>query len=75
MPNKPRVRILLDTQHVKVSETLLKSAQQYFSHLFWSSEKKISSRNSFLAVSESLRFFVNIFTPDENYSASVKASV
>ena len=38
-------------------------------------EKKISSKNSFLVVSEILRLFVNILTPDEKYSLSVKASV
>ena len=28
------VRTLMDSQHVKRSETLLKSAQQYFCHIF-----------------------------------------
>ena len=39
------------------------------------SEKKISSKNSVLVLSEILRLFVNILTPDGNYSLSVKASV
>ena len=30
MPKKARVRTLIDGQHVKWSETLLKSAWQYF---------------------------------------------
>ena len=34
MPKKPRVRILMHNQHVKVSETLLKSAQQFLIHGF-----------------------------------------
>ena len=34
MPKKPRVRTLMDSQHVKESETLLKSARQYVSHVF-----------------------------------------
>ena len=75
MPKKQRIRTLMDSQHVKGSETLHKSAQQYFCHIFWSLWKKISSKNSVLVVSEILRLFVNILTPDEKYSLSVKASV
>ena len=75
MPKKPRVRTLMDSQHVKGSETLHESARQYFCHIFWSLWKKISSKNSVLVVSEILRLFVNILTPDEKYSLSVKASV
>ena len=65
----------MDSQHVKGCETLLKSARQYFSHMFLPLSKEISSKNSVLVVSEILRFFVNVFTPDEKYSPSVKASV
>ena len=75
MPKKRCVRTLMDSQHVNPSETLLKSARQYFGYIFWWLWKKISSKNSFLEVSEILRLFVNILTPDDNYSLSVKASV
>ena len=34
MPKKPRVRTLMDIQHVKGSERLLKSAWQYICHIF-----------------------------------------
>ena len=34
MPKKPCVRTLLDSQHVKGSETLLKSARKYFCQIF-----------------------------------------
>ena len=34
MPKKPRVRTLMDSQHVKGSESLLKSARQEFSQIF-----------------------------------------
>ena len=34
MPKKPRVRTLMDSQHVKVSETMLKSPRQPFSQIF-----------------------------------------
>ena len=75
MHKKSCVRTLMDSQHVKGSETLLKSARQYFCHIFWSLWKNMSSKNSLLVVSEILRLFVNILTPDEKYSLSVKASV
>ena len=75
MPQKPCVRVLMDSQHVKDSENLLKPARQYFCHIFWLLLKKISSKNYDFVVSEILRLFVNILTPDERYSFSVKASV
>ena len=34
MPKKPRVGTLMKDQHVKESERLLKSARQYFCHIF-----------------------------------------
>ena len=75
MPKKPRVRTLIDSQHFKGYETLLKSARQFFLHVFLSLWMKISSKISFLEVSEILRPFVNILTPDDNYFLSVKATV
>ena len=54
----------MDSQHVKESERLLKSARQYFCHIFWSLRNEISSENSVLVVSDILRLFVNILTPD-----------
>ena len=75
MHTKPRVRTLKQSQHVKGPGKLLKSAQTYFGHLFWSLWKVFSSKNSVLAVSEILRVFVNILTHDDKYSLSVKASV
>ena len=75
MPKKIPVRNLMDSQHVKVSERLLKSPRQYFCHIFWSLWEEISSKTSVLVVSETLSLFVNILTPDDKYSLSVKASV
>ena len=34
MPKNPPVRTLMDSQHLKGTEKLLKSAQQYFCHIF-----------------------------------------
>ena len=75
MPLNPCVRTVMDSQHVKVSENLLKFAPQYFCHIFRLPWKEISSKNSVLVVSEILRLFVNILTRDDKYSLSVKASV
>ena len=75
MRKKPRVRTLMGSQHVKGYTTLLKSSRQYFCHIFWSLWYKISSKHSVLVVSDILRLFVNILTPDEKYSLSAKAIV
>ena len=75
MPKKPRIRPLMDSQHVKGTETQHKSARQYFCHIFLSLWKKISSKNSVLVVPEILTLFVNLLTPDDKYSLSVKARV
>ena len=74
MPKKLRLRTLMHSQHAQGSETLLKYKRQYLCNIFWSLWKKISSKNSFLEVSEVLRLFVNILTPDDKYSLSVKPS-
>ena len=75
MPKKSHIRTLMDSQHVEASKTLHKSSLQYICHIFWSIWKKISSKNSVLVVSETLRLFVNTFTPNDKYSLSVKVSV
>ena len=75
MPKEPCIRTLIESQHVKGSETLLKSRRKYFLITFDHSEEKFGSRNSVSLVSEILRLLVNILTPDDKYSLSVKASV
>ena len=75
MRKKPHVRALMDSQRVKMSKRFLYSAQQYFRDIFLLLWKKYSSKNSVLVVSEILRLFVNMLTPNEKYSLSVKASV
>ena len=56
-------------------DCLNKSAGHLFCNVFWSLLNEISSENSVLVVSEILRLFVNILTPDDKYSLSVKSSV
>ena len=72
---KTRIRILMDSQHIKGSETLLKSSPQYFCRILRSLSKKFSSKNSVLAVSEIFKLFVYLLTPDDELSLSVNASV
>ena len=74
MPKMPRVRTLMDSQHVKGSKRLLQSARKYFWYTFSSLRKEISSKSFVLLVSEILRLFVNILTQDDKYSLSVKTS-
>ena len=75
MPKKPRVRTLMDSEDVKGSGTLHKSAQQYFCLIFWEVWKKIGSKKPVLVVYEILRLCVNILTPNERRSLSVKVTV
>ena len=75
MLKKLRVRSLIDSQHVKETKTLLKSAPECLHYIFWLLSKKIGSKNSFSQVSEILTLFVRILTPDNKYILSVKAGV
>ena len=59
MPTKHRVRTLMESQHVKGSETLL----------------KFSSKDAILVASGILRLLVNILAPNEMYCLSVKTSI
>ena len=56
-------------------DCLNKSAGHLSCNVFWSLLNEISSENSVLVVSEILRLFVNILTPGDKCSISVKASV
>ena len=47
MPKKPRVRTLMDSQHVKGSERLLKSSRQYLCHVFYHCERKSAPKIMF----------------------------
>ena len=75
MAKKSRLRRPIHSEQVKGYETPQKYIRQYFSHFFWSLRKKIPSKNSVLVVSQILRLFLNILTPDDKHSLSVKASV
>ena len=74
MRKKACARRLMDSQHGKGPETLIKITQHYFCQTFLTPWKKMFSKNSFLVVSETFRLFVNQLTPDDKYSLSLKAS-
>ena len=65
----------MDSQHVKLSERLFESAWQYSVLFSDYSERKPDSKNAVLVLSEILRLFLNILTPDQNCCLSVKTSV
>ena len=65
MRKKRPVRKLMDGQHDKGSEKQVKSARKYLCHIFWSPWREINLKSSVLVVSEMLRLFVNVLTPDE----------
>ena len=75
MPNKHRVRTLMDSQRVKGSKTLLKFVRQGFDVIFWSLQKNFFSKNFVSVVSEILGHSVNILTLDDSYSLSIKVIV
>ena len=75
MPKKALVRTFMESQHVSTSKRLLKSAHQYFCHIFWSLWKEISSKGSVLLVSEILRLLINILATYDKYSLLAKASL
>ena len=62
----------MDRQYVRGSETLLKFE---FLSYFLIIQKENHPKKSVLVVSKILGLFVNILTPNEKYSLSVKASV
>ena len=75
MPKKLSARTLIESQYVKGSKTLVKSARQQLSNFFLSLWKEINLKNFVLVVSEIMKSFVNILTPDDEYSYLGKASV
>ena len=68
MPKKPHVRTLMESEHVKVSETLLKFSWLKFFHIFLSIWKNFCSKNSVLVACEILGQFDNVLTPHNKYS-------
>ena len=53
-------------QHNKPSQTLLKSTQQHFYHIYWSLRRKLSWKKSLLVICKILG--LNTSTADKKYS-------
>ena len=70
MSKKNHFRTLLSSQHAKVCQTLLKSAQQHFYQIFQSFCQKFSWKMFLLVISEILGLLVNTLTVDNKYSLS-----
>ena len=68
MFKKLRFRKPFDIQHAKRAQTLLKSAQHYFYHIFSSICRKLHCRMSLLVICKILGLFVNTLSVDDKYS-------
>ena len=63
MAKKPRVRTLMHSQYVKVSERMLKSGRQYFCNIFWSLWNETRTKKSVLVIGhlETVRWHIDIW--------------
>ena len=64
---KRRFRSSFDSQHVKASETLGKSAWEHFYHIFSSLREEMTWKMSLLVKFEILGVFVQTLTADDRY--------
>ena len=62
------LRTPFDSQHVKGTQTLPKSARQHFYHIFSRLLKKFGCEMSLLVISDILGRFANMLTSNEVYS-------
>ena len=62
MCKKSRFRLTVEKEHSKRVSTLFKSDGQHLYHIYWSTGRKFSGKNSLLVICESLRVFVNRMT-------------
>ena len=67
LSKKRRFRIPFDSQHVKVSQTLVKSLWEDFYHIFSALWREMMSRISALLKFENIGVFVNILTANYKY--------
>ena len=67
MSKKPLFISPLNSQHVKGSQTLLKSAPQQFYNILSSLSAQLIWKTSLLVISQILGLFVNTLTPNEEY--------
>ena len=68
MSQKFHFRRLFSKQHGERSQTLFKSSQQQFSHIYWSVCRIFSSKKSPLVICKILGLFANSLTADDKYT-------
>ena len=59
MSKKSRFRLTVQKEHSKRVSTLFKSDGQILYHIYWSTGRRFSCKNSLLVICKSLRLFVN----------------
>ena len=59
MCKKSRFRLTVQKEHRKRVSTLFKSDGQILYHIYWSTGRRFSCKNSLLVICKSLRLFVN----------------
>ena len=62
MCKKSLFRLTVEKEHSKRVSTLFKSDGQHLYHIYWSTGRKFSCKNSLLVICKSLRVFVNTMT-------------
>ena len=67
LSNKRYFRTSFGSEHVKVSQTLVRSAWVHFYHTFWSLCRKMIWEISPLSKFEILAVFLNTWTADDKY--------
>ena len=75
MAKKPLSEHLFPVNMLKAPNHCLNLHCSIFIRFFDHSKKKLPPKKSVLVLSEILRLFFNILTPDENYFLSVKGNV
>ena len=72
MSKKSRFTVPFNKQHGKRAKSLFKSKGQHLYQIYWSLEKQLSLKKSFLVISKILRLFLNTFTADDMYSLLIR---
>ena len=68
MCKKSPLRLPVQKEHSKRLSTLFKSDGQHLHHIYWSTGRKFSCKNSILVIRKTLRLFVNTMSAVDKYS-------
>ena len=70
LSKKLRFRTFFDSQHVKVSQTLVKSVWEHFDHIFWWLWEELIMKIPTSLICQILDVFVNTFIAEDKYPVS-----